>query len=583
MSLLNRGNQMDTTSLTSRTTQLLAVFVLGLASAGVQAEPGFGSTTTDTTTGIDQICSAFNGTKPYGTTTTTGGITTKTGYATYESHCNICHNANNKSIYVSPEWDWYRNGAPNYSDRLKFCTVEGIIATPLANQTFSRGGIINITARGFSPRGKTSPLTYTFTFSDNRTPIVVKPSANPATYPKDNAITVSNVPLPTAGSLTITLNTSDLTGTTVTTDPAPDTRTILVSADPTVANADTYTVQSGSTLSVPIKTGVLANDSGVGTLTATRVTNVTHGTLVLNPNGAFSYTPNASFVGADSFTYTASNGVITSTQATVTLNVTAAPPVANADSYSALPGVALTVASPGVLANDAGSGTLTAILGTNVTKGSLALSGNGSFSYTSNAGFTGTDSFTYKVNNGGIDSTPATVTLAVGACTDKDKDGYSPEGGSCGPVDCNDKQATVNPGLKEICTNKIDDDCNGKVDQADPACSGADCIGAKLGNLVKIDSANWSSDKLAVTGSKAAVGATVTVSKLDPVTLAVTTLGTTTVIYNGTWKLEQAIVGSANAPCRIQVVINAATGVRAVTGSTANCSSQNGAPASCGP
>ncbi|MFZ4701962.1 MAG: Ig-like domain-containing protein, partial [Candidatus Methylumidiphilus sp.] len=484
---------------------------------------------------------------------------------------NICHNANNRSIKITPEWDWYNSG-PGFAERANFCVVQGIIETPATSMTLSRGATVNLKARGFSPKGKTSQLTYTWSFSDGRPPIVLNPV--------NQVASVDNVPLPISGNtLTITLNT---TGALDSTNDS-ETRVITISDDPITVDNDTYSVQSGNTLSVTSSTGVLQGDSGVGTLTATRVTNVTHGTLVLNPNGAFSYTPNASFVGADSFTYTASNGVITSTQATVTLNVTAAPPVANADSYSALPGVALTVASPGVLANDAGSGTLTAILGTNVTKGSLALSGNGSFSYTSNAGFTGTDSFTYKVNNGGIDSTPGTVTLAVGACTDKDKDGYSPEGGSCGPVDCNDKQMTMNPGLKEICTNKIDDDCNGKVDQADPACSGADCIGAKLGNLVKIDSANWSSDKLAVTGSKAAVGATVTVSKLDPVTLAATTLGTTTVIYNGTWKLEQAIVGSANAPCRIKVVINAATGIRAVTGSTANCSSQNGAPASCGP
>ena len=571
---------MDTTALFSKISRALAVLVLAMASVNVQAEPAFGSTTSDTTTGIDQICFAFNGTKPY------------TGYTSYESHCNICHNANNKSIYVSPEWDWYRNGASDYAERKNFCTVQGIIATPVANQTFSKGSTINITARGFSPKGKTSPLTYTFTFSDNRTPIVVKPSANPTTYPKDNAITVSNVPLPNAGSLTITLNTSDLTGTTVSSDLTPDTRTINVSADLTVAGADSYSVQSGYTLSVPTKTGVLANDTGVGTLTAALVSNVAHGTLILSTNGSFSYTPTKGYTGLDGFSYTASNGYLTSEAATVTLTVTSAPPVANADSYSTAKNLTLTVPNPGVLSNDTGSGTLTAVLGTtHVTHGTLNLNSNGGFSYAPTAGFTGTDSFSYVVNNGSVDSAPATVTIDVGACTDKDNDGYSPEGGRCGPQDCNDKQATMSPGLKEICTNKIDDDCNGVADNSDPSCplytptndAPADCIGAKLNNQVRIDSATWSADQLTVKGSKATVGATVTVYKLDPVTQAATVLGSTTVVPspNGTWTYTYPVVGSANSPCRVKAVINGATGVRAVTGSTANCSSNNGAPAAC--
>ncbi|MFZ4860267.1 MAG: Ig-like domain-containing protein [Desulfuromonadaceae bacterium] len=373
-----------------------------------------------------------------------------------------------------------------------------------------------------------------------------------------------------------------MTGSTISSDPTQDSRTIIVSDQLTVGNVDAYSVQSGSTLSVPTSAGVLANDSGVGSLTASVVANVTHGTLILSPNGSFSYTPNAGYVGSDNFTYTASNGVVTSAAATATINVTSAPPIANADSYSVQPGSLLTIASPGVLANDTGSGTLTALLVTNVTKGSLTLNGSGSFSYTANVGYTGTDKFIYKVNNGSVDSAPVTVTLDVGACTDKDKDGYSPEGGSCGPLDCDDRFPTVNPGVKEVCTNKLDDDCNGKIDQADAACSGADCIAAKLNNQVRIDSASWSQGKLTVTGTKATVGEVVTVSKLDPATLAATPLGTTTVTYNGAWTFQQAIASSANAPCRIKVEIKGLSGIRAVTGSTANCASQNGAPPSCG-
>lgn len=86
-------------------------------------------------------------------------------------------------------------------------------------------------------------------------------------------------------------------------------------------------------------TGVLANDVDVDgdTLTAAIVTGPTHGTLTLNANGSFTYTPTANYSGSDSFTYSPVNdGVTTSAPITVTLTVTAVndnPTVAN-DTYT---------------------------------------------------------------------------------------------------------------------------------------------------------------------------------------------------------------------------------------------------------
>ena len=56
------------------------------------------------------------------------------------------------------------------------------------------------------------------------------------------------------------------------------------------------------------------------------------------------------------------------------------------------------------------------------------------------------------------------------SCTDADADGYAVEGGDCGAVDCNDSNASIHPGATEVCDNGLDDDCNGLVDAADPAC-----------------------------------------------------------------------------------------------------------------
>jgi ELWxxDGT repeat protein len=70
---------------------------------------------------------------------------------------------------------------------------------------------------------------------------------------------------------------------------------------------------------------VLTNDRDPNgnPLTAALVTGPTKGTLTLNANGTFSYRPNAGFIGTDSFTYRASDGLLQSTPATVTITVTA--------------------------------------------------------------------------------------------------------------------------------------------------------------------------------------------------------------------------------------------------------------------
>ncbi|MEK6776778.1 MAG: MopE-related protein [bacterium] len=49
-------------------------------------------------------------------------------------------------------------------------------------------------------------------------------------------------------------------------------------------------------------------------------------------------------------------------------------------------------------------------------------------------------------------------------CTDNDGDSYSMESEDCGPVDCDDDNASVNPVSDEVCDN-IDNNCDGQVDE----------------------------------------------------------------------------------------------------------------------
>src|SRR5438105_11998411 len=117
--------------------------------------------------------------------------------------------------------------------------------------------------------------------------------------------------------------------------------TIAAVNDPPVATNDSYSTTRNTTLSVNAAAGVLANDTDVDgdvlTVSSFDASSVRGGTVVVNTNGGFTYTPPSGYTGADSFTYTASDGTATAS-ATVAITINAAvntPPVATADTYNA--------------------------------------------------------------------------------------------------------------------------------------------------------------------------------------------------------------------------------------------------------
>ena len=91
-----------------------------------------------------------------------------------------------------------------------------------------------------------------------------------------------------------------------------------------VAAADSYTVDQDGTL-VVAGPGVLGNDTDAESdaLTATLGDGPVNGTFTLNTDGSFTYTPDTGYTGIDTFTYTATDGDLTSGTATVTITVNA--------------------------------------------------------------------------------------------------------------------------------------------------------------------------------------------------------------------------------------------------------------------
>jgi uncharacterized repeat protein (TIGR03803 family)/VCBS repeat-containing protein len=188
-----------------------------------------------------------------------------------------------------------------------------------------------------------------------------------------------------------------------------------------VAHNDAFTTDQSTTLSVNAP-GVLGNDSdldGDALSVSTITVPPSHGSLTLNADGSFSYTPVANFSGSDNFSYKASDGSAESNDATVSITVGAAnhPPVASNGSIGTTED---TQATGQLQATDADGNPLTFIIVSNGTKGAAAITNvsTGAFTYTPNLNANGTDSFTFKTNDGTADSNTATVSITVTSVND---------------------------------------------------------------------------------------------------------------------------------------------------------------------
>jgi hypothetical protein len=97
---------------------------------------------------------------------------------------------------------------------------------------------------------------------------------------------------------------------------------ITVTNDAPTATDDAFLATGDQVLNLTAP-GVLSNDTDPNSdpLTAVLATTVSHGTLVLNADGSFTYTPTTGYVGPDMFTYNASDGDLLSNVATVTITV----------------------------------------------------------------------------------------------------------------------------------------------------------------------------------------------------------------------------------------------------------------------
>ena len=203
------------------------------------------------------------------------------------------------------------------------------------------------------------------------------------------------------------------------TSPAGVTETATVSItvnptnDPTAITGDT----SGSgteDVATPI-TGTLSATDPDGLTDGTVfsvTTNGAHGTASIDPvTGAWTYTPVADYNGSDSFTVTITDDAGNATTQVISLTVAAVADIVG-DNLSTSEDTAVTILASSLLANDNFEGTPTVSAVGSAAHGTVSLVG-GNITYTPNANYNGSDSFTYTVTSPAGVTETATVSITV--------------------------------------------------------------------------------------------------------------------------------------------------------------------------
>jgi VCBS repeat-containing protein len=189
----------------------------------------------------------------------------------------------------------------------------------------------------------------------------------------------------------------------------------IVPAAPVAFNDGAYSVHQGQTLTVSVVSGVLTNDTDGDNdpLTAAGIGNPSHGDVVLNSDGSFSYSPDQGYVGADSFTYQAYDGANYSNTATVTIDISNVAPVTFDLALATKPNESLTGIDLIANAGDTDGDEIDITIVAGPSHGQVTQNQNGAWTYTPDTNWSGTDTFTYKANDGAEDSNTSTVTIKV--------------------------------------------------------------------------------------------------------------------------------------------------------------------------
>ena len=284
-----------------------------------------------------------------------------------------------------------------------FTVDEGGLATSLTN------GVLSVLDGDSDPEG--APLTAV---------LISEPSHGSLSMAEDGTFSYSHDGSETTSdSFTYRANDGELDSNTVTISIA-----IAPVNDPPLAVSDDIEVDEGGTATslTDAALSVLDGDSDPegNPLTAVLISDPTHGSLSLADNGTFIYSHDGSETTIDSFTYRANDGELDSNTVTISISIAPVndPPLAVSDAVEVDEGGTATALTNGVLSvldgdSDPEGNPLTAVLFVYPTHGNLSLSNNGTFSYSHDGSETTSDSFTYRANDGELDSNTVTISISI--------------------------------------------------------------------------------------------------------------------------------------------------------------------------
>jgi large repetitive protein len=191
--------------------------------------------------------------------------------------------------------------------------------------------------------------------------------------------------------------------------------TVVPVNDVPVAVNDTATTPEDSPVTIP----VLGNDTDAdgNPLTITAATSP-NGTVVINPDGTITFTPNANFNGPTTITYTISDGQGGTATATVAVNVTPVndAPVARPDTATGTEDTPLRI-SP--LTNDSDDdGNPLTIVSASSPNGTVTINPDGTITFVPVADFNGPTTITYQISDGQGGFSTATINVTIAAVND---------------------------------------------------------------------------------------------------------------------------------------------------------------------
>nr|WP_316829064.1 Calx-beta domain-containing protein [Pedobacter miscanthi] len=240
-----------------------------------------------------------------------------------------------------------------------------------------------------------NPLAYTVTTPPAHGTVVVNPDGTYTYTPAPNY----------NGTDTFTVTVSDGKGGTV---PVTISVTINPVNDAPVATAPVITTNKNT----PVNGTITATDADGDALTFAVTTPPAHGTVVVNPDGTYTYTPANNYSGTDVFTVTVSDGNGGST--TVTINVTINP--TNVAPVASAPAIITNKNTPvngTITATDADGDALTFAVTTPPAHGTVVVNPDGTYTYTPANNYSGKDVFTVTVSDGNGGTTTVTINVTI--------------------------------------------------------------------------------------------------------------------------------------------------------------------------